>query len=362
MYKIIFTHSWWSVGESLANINIILNFIVFLKQKFPNKFYIILNISGNELNMTYSLDSENIMKLCDEFYLDENIYHPNVIVHNDNFIQLHDCCFINKNEYNLELENIFHPNKEGNTVISKLLYDVYNWKHPLNKIRHYVPVLPNNEVVPPNNNDSNDFKIFCDVNEHIKKIVDNILIEKEINDYESIHFRWNEHIPHVCEDDVIIYWIERLTPLINPDKIYFLTSNHPKFYYFFEKKFPNCFYIKRDEYIKTIENDFTKYKQNDIFDYIAHIDLRLVCRSKNIIHLTDGVREMISLFLWLPILQYKIPITWVTFHNFVYREYSINGCHNQKILGSNYMETVIPKCVCDITQGRLCENNKTKLN
>lgn len=370
--ELIFSIQWWSVGESLANINLAIFYIEKIKTDYPDKFHIILNFSGFDLILNHAINHENIKLLTDEFYINNVDYSYDNICNNKKFKRVHDFCAVFSEKYDENIEHIFQTKNIGdNIILSKMFNDYFNFDyHVINKIRHYVPILGDDQIIKPDELNTNKFKILCGLSKNLEEITQNILNSKNINKFESIHFRWNEHIPHPCQHDVINYWLDRISPFIEKGKTYFLSSNTPMFYDLFEIRFKNCFYINRGNHNNKSPNsilitdflpknvNFNQYKINEIYDYIAHIELSIICNGNIVYNLTDGVREMISLFLWVPILQYNVDLIWITFYHSVHRKYVLDGCYYQSLLNSNYMEIEIPKCVCDITHKRLCEENK----
>jgi hypothetical protein len=263
-------------------------------------------------------------------------------------------------EFDEKLDNFFiYQNNSDNPQIFSKLYD---HTHVLNRIRHSVEILPEYELV--NQYDNSDFEILCEITDTNKSLSDQILIDLNISDFESIHFRWHSHYGTPNEKDIINYWIDRLSVHIDPNKMYFLSSSNPMFYTLFESRFKNCFYLDRGKYSYHNFSDKTPdfipnhlilpTKLQDVNDYIAYLELSIICKSKKIIHVSDGYRCMISLFLWLPIIKYQIPILWISCIYDVHRIYNMSGCFHQRFTEINKSEIIVPTYMCEYSNGHFC--------
>lgn len=360
MKKIFFTLGWWSIGECSININIVLNYIKLLKEKFPNLFYFVFNLEGSEFVIRNCIP--NLSNLCDEYHINNPMYFLESFESNSNVYQkINPYCYIYKSDFDKSVENIF---TYESYVQPKIFLDLFDDRtHALMVLRHYVEILPDYQLVEEKSN--SQLEIFIEFTDEQIKIRNQFLLEKNIENFDSLHFRCHSNDNQKSEREIINYWIERISPHIDPNKTYFLSSSNQLFYKIFEEKFKNCFYIDRGKYsynTQTSNKELNFLPDNvrrhsnfkDINDYIAFLELSIICKSEKIIHSSDGYRDMISLFLWFPILKYQIPLLWIAFQNDVTRKYNLNGCYYQTSESIDKSKIPVPYSLCQYSNGQLC--------
>lgn len=360
MKKIIFTQSWWSIGECLVNINVMLNYIKLLKTNSPDSFYCILNLDGPEFILENCIP--NLTQFCDEYHKNNPIFSLHLLTSDEvNFKKINPYCFMYVSEFDEKIQEFFIY--ENNSEHPKIFDELYNHTHVINRIRHNIEVLPEHELVDEFHN--SNFEIFCEFTDTNESLSSKILSDLNFYDFETIHFRWHSHCGIPNEKEIINYWIDRLSNHIDSNKMYFLSSSNPMFYKLFEERFKNCFYLDRGKYsfYYNFSQEIPTYipshitlpsKIQDANDYIAYLELSIICKSKKIIHVSDGYRCMISLFLWLPIIKYQIPILWISCIYDVNRIYNMNGCFYQKINEIHKNEIAPPNCMCEYSNGHFC--------
>jgi hypothetical protein len=262
--------------------------------------------------------------------------------------------YIKKEEINTVLSLKFNYFSEAYIGLDKF-FDIYNQEtlsHNLNKIRHPVPRLQNELFTSHNKG----HECVVDLNKKVKDKVLKFLEKNNIKIFDSIFFKWDD-TPFNQEQDraEIEKYIDYIIPYLDTSKTYFLSSNHSLFYTIFKEKFQNCFFIDRgmyDYYSNTTSNNYffntgtktetpefvdfntERLSLHKISDYLAHIELGLICKSQEIIYITNlKGRNIISLFLWLPLLRYSIPVKWIhhAFGFLVERQYNFDRCLWEKI-------------------------------
>lgn len=342
MIKIVYTHNWWSIGENLGSINQVLTFISFFRKLFPNKFYFVLNFWDGEFIVENCINVEQIKHIPDEFcFLSEEYSHESLL--KKGFIKIdpqNQYIFVEeKNLKEINQLDFYYENKKYVGVLEALnIFYMELHSHPLNKIRHYVPVLDNDSFIPHNKGHN----CLVDLNQNIYKKSQEIINQYGFSDFDCVMFKWEQKFNSINMDKEIEDYVDLIIPFLNKDRRYFLSSNNSLFYTKFKKKFDNCFFIKRgkfdlhfdksqEEIPNIIDFDSSKIRPLIVSNYIAHIELAIICQSKKIFYTNDFIRPMISLFLWLPILKYSIPISWIYYPEslLIERVYNFESCLSQ---------------------------------
>jgi hypothetical protein len=354
MKKIICTQNWWSVGENLGTINQALTLINFLKSLFPNELYFILNFLDNKFIIENCINIDEISIIPDEIFI-ENYDYSVENLRSNGYVSLIPNFHFYCKEDEFEILNLLKFEYDGIEMIgisnAVNLWIDHAHSHHLNRIRHFINVLNSHDFIPHNKGHN----CYVDLNKNINEKIEFILNNNNINKFDSVFFRWEGHRDGEIDESIIESYVEGLIPHLNFEKLYFLSSNYRIFYKIFEKYFPNCFYIDRgkyyigykeyksnEPYVKfnnnkkeyILEDDDIKQTGKIMSDYIAHIELSFICKSSKIIYITDSKRNNISLFIWLPILKYSIPIEWFNFDlsKIIFRQYNFDNCISEKTI------------------------------
>lgn len=356
MIKIICLQNWWSVGEGLRTINQVCTLINFLRKIYPNQLYFVLNFLDNDFIVKNCIGFSKVSKIPNEFYIKNIEYSYDNVIKNDfiplipgfhTFIHKENFDFLNNLKFmynNIEYTGI-------QNAINFYIDEVHT--HHLNKIGQNLDLIPEDFI-----EHSKEHVCHVELNENIENISEKIINTIEYTNFDSIFFRWEIGFNEVEDTKIIESYINKLIPFIDKNKYYFISSNYSLFYEIIRYKIPNFFYIHRGRFdkftkkseknynyeptiivsnndkIKTI-NDFNliEFETSNIDykiinNYIAHIELSLICKSNEIFYMTEKTRNNISLFLWLPSLKYSIPINWINIptNELIKRKYNFEKC------------------------------------
>jgi hypothetical protein len=356
MKKIICLQNHWSVGEGLRTINQVLTLIEFLRKIYSEEeLYFVLNFLDDEFIVENCIDIKTVSIVPDETYIKNYEYSYNKVLSDGyrpiipgfhTFAKNEDLEKLNSTEFFYKGKKYFGIQE----AISIYIDECHS--HNVNKIT-YSHNLNESDFI----NHEGEHKCYVSLNPKIEKYSSNILNMLDKHEYESIFYRWEEGYDKEKDYKQIESYVNILSNFLDKNKNYFLSSNNPVFYEIFKKKFKNCFYIDRGIFstfshllniketipslVDCLENKIIKLDNNkipDIFEpnlthktvseYIAHIELNLICKSKRIFYMTNERRDNISLFLWLAILKNSIELNWINVlrGEVIKRKYNFDKC------------------------------------
>lgn len=373
IYKLIVSQIWWGVGESSRITEYLLNYINYLKTTYPNKFHVIYNMQTqnswlcglNPKILSYCVDLSIFENVVDEFYLDNPEYNFYKL-RTEGYHEIFAHTFIDKDSIDDELqsyniENVHHK-----------IFGIHYENHPLNGFSKSTQM--------DNSFDTSKTKQFFKLGKTITDLAQEFIAKKNLTEFDAIHFRWESpyELDVAKRHEIINYWLEKMQPILDRKKTYFLSSISSEFYLLFREKYPNIksLFIDRedlDSFRRATQPPSDDWripstlpeglidKSTDsmcaVSDLMAFIEVAVMSNSNHIIHANDGFRIMISLFLWYPMVVKSIPVTWVHRHiikrklEFHKSIYEIN-----ETIERNLPNIKIPDAVCERSHGYYCES------
>jgi hypothetical protein len=364
MKKVIFLGQWWSVGESLFLVNLILNYCDYIKNNYNNKIYIIYHLVNEEFIYKNVLNIEHIKKYVDELHFSNKSLF-NYQLKNEGYIEIFEWVYVHKDDLDF-FNEVFKYNTTCWTKY-EIFDQVFSPFHPTNTIRHEVEILNKDYDFSRKKRNSKYPKPLVKLSKLLKKISKDFRKLNNLYDYDVIHFRWNNRYDHHCGPEVVDYIVGRMEEVLDKDKKYFISTNFSLLIEKLKLKFNNIIFIDRaDADFKVIESRKTTNKSlpsfidekilvmnptmTQISNFIAHVELEIINNSNRVIHCSEISRDMISLFLWIPILINGVEILWVACDNNVIRKYNFNGCTYQNVLERPKLNK--PECINLISGGK----------
>jgi hypothetical protein len=360
--KIIFLGQWWSVGESLFLVNLILNYCDYIKKYYKNDIHVIYHFINEKFMYENVIDIEYIKEMVDELHFENPELHSHILKENG-YLEIFEWVYVHKDDISF-FNSVFRYNESCWTKYE--IFDMcFSVSHPTNVIRHEVEVLYRDYEF--NNGELEYPKPLLKLNKIIKNITEKYRQENGLNEYEVIHFRWNNRYDNNCGVEVVDYLISRLEEVLDPEKKYFVSSNYSLFITKIQEKFKNILFIDRGDADFSIIESGSKTGKNlptfiderilsynptmtQLSNFMAHVEMDIINNSKRVIHCSEISRNMISLFLWIPLLINEVELLWISCGNNVIRKYNFNGCVYQNILDKPIVNK--PECVKIIGGGR----------
>lgn len=346
MMEVVFLGKWWSVGESLFLSNLILNYSEYLKKNYKGQIKIIYNFINETFIYKNTFDIETLKKYVDSLHFSNPNYNPNQLKQSG-YVEIYDWVFVKKENINF-FNEVFRYNENCWTKY-EIFDEIFSVTHPTNIIRHEVEILYRDYEFSKKDKNHTYPKPLIKLSKNIKKIARDFIKSNDLEEYEVIHFRWNSRYDNICGPEVVEYLVQRLGEVIDTNKKYFISSNYSIFQEKIKSKFSNVYYIDRGPAdFTSIESGTIKNKNLPYFiskkileelpnntqlsNFIAHVELEIINRSKRVIHCSEISRDIISLFLWYPILVKKRELLWVACENNIIRKYDFDGCIYQEVL------------------------------
>jgi hypothetical protein len=361
--KLIVTSEWWSVGECAALVNLVLNVCDYVNNNYKDDVYIIYHFMNEKFIYENVIDIDHVKTFVDEVHFTNPSLHINKL-YEQGYVKIWDWVYVHKDDLNF-FNEIFKFNQR---CPSK--YEVFETffpsNHPINIIRHEVEILYRDYEF--NYNDNSGYpKSLLQLSKTLKSIVKKYNKENKLKNYDVIHFRWNNRCDNTCGLEVVDYLVSRLSEVLDTNKTYFVSTNYSLFITQLKTKFKNILFIDRGdadfsviesgirtgrEFPKFINEKILKSNPNmiQLSNFMAHVEMEIINNSQRVIHCSEISRNIISLFLWIPLLMNNVELLWIACGNNVKRKYNFNGCYEQVVLDPPKVKK--PKCIQTISHGR----------
>jgi hypothetical protein len=361
--KLIVLSEWWSVGESASLLNLVLNVCDYVINNHKDDVYIIYNFVNHKFIYENVFDIDHIKTFVDEIHFTNPNFNTNKL-EEDGYVKIWDWVYVHKDDL-IFFNKIFKLNKDcpANYEVFEMCFPS---KHPINTIRHEVEVLYRDYEFSGENTLGYP-KPLLKLSKFLKNITKKYKEDHNLKDYEVIHFRWNNRFDNHCGPEVVDYLVSRLEEVLDDKKTYFVSTNYVLLIKKLKNKFKNILFIDRGnadfsviesgvktkkKFPKFINEEILKNNPNmvQLSNFMAYVEMDIINNSKRVIHCSEVSRNIISLFLWVPLLMNNVELLWIACGNNVERKYDFNGCTHQVVLDSPMVNK--PRCIEIISNGR----------
>lgn len=345
---IVLFHEWISgLGEQTQAVNGFLRIADFINEEYPNKFYIIYNVwvygwdgaGSNKNGIEKILNVDYLKNFVDEVNILDRFNGTNLTVFTEQSeftpikyalgrpfgqrVPLSDAIFMKRDSFDEGIAKHI-----GDFVTNKLAC------HPL-MIQNIQMQLPTTDTI---NINPKEF-----MSDTVKKIADTFCSNNNLKKFKTIFFRlhqpthsvsykqfrwWPEHE----ELDIAKSVFNRIIAQLDKNTTYFLSSNSDILKHLFKEH--NVSFVDRDIFSIHLRDSLLSGEiprtqlpavipaglfdieecPQVISEFLAAIEMEIMSRSEEIIHFPDCgfYNDMISLFLWYPLIVKKLPLRWIT--------------------------------------------------
>jgi len=367
--KLIILNKWWSVGESASLLNLALNLCDYIMNYHKDDVHVIFHFLNEKFMYENVIDMDHVRTFVDELHF----ANPSIDVYkleHDGYVKIgwDWWLYVHKDDFDF-FNRIFKFN-ELSEVDAYSKYEVFESifpkYHAVNIIRHNVEILHRDYEF--NNIYTSEYpKPLLKFSEKIKRIAREYKEENKLENYDVIHFRWHNRFDDSCGPEVLDYLVSRLEEVLDKEKTYFVSTNYSLFIEKIKNKFKNILHIDRGDadfsviesgiisgknFPKFIDEKILEYRPNmqQLSNFMAYVEMEIINNSQRVIHCSEIHRNIISMFLWVPLLMNNVELLWIACENNIYRKYNFDKCHEQIVLDPPKVRK--PKCVEIISLGR----------